>query len=59
MPGAELMTFLETQALPDPEDVLAAPQTLTLPRRGGLGRTAFAADQHPARGYAPEGEPVT
>jgi hypothetical protein len=30
------MTFLDTQALPDPEDILSDPQTLTLPRRGDL-----------------------
>ena len=34
--GAEFLTFLDTQALPDPEDVLAAPETLQLPRRGDL-----------------------
>jgi len=34
--GAEFVTFLETQALPDPEDVLADPQLLQLPRRGDL-----------------------
>jgi hypothetical protein len=34
--GAEFMTFLDTQALPDPEDILSDPQTLTLPRRGDL-----------------------
>ena len=32
--GAEFMTFVEIQALPDSEDVVAAPQSLTLPRRG-------------------------
>ncbi len=30
------MTFLDTQALPDPEDVLVAPETLRLPSRGDL-----------------------
>ena len=34
--GAEFTAFLETQALPDPEDVLADPQALRLPRRGDL-----------------------
>ena len=34
--GREFMAFLETQDLPDPEDVLADPQTLQLPRRGDL-----------------------
>lgn len=34
--GAEFLTFLDTQALPDPEEVLAAPSTLRLPRRGDL-----------------------
>jgi hypothetical protein len=34
--GAEFTTFLETQALPDPEEVLADPQVLQLPRRGDL-----------------------
>lgn len=34
--GAEFMTFLDTQALPDPEDVLSDPCTLQLPRRGDL-----------------------
>jgi len=34
--GAELMTFLDTLALPDPEDVLADPSRLQLPRRGDL-----------------------
>jgi len=34
--GSEFTAFLETQALPDPEDVLADPQTLRLPRRGDL-----------------------
>ena len=34
--GAEFAAFLETQGLPDPEAVLAAPDTLRLPRRGDL-----------------------
>jgi len=34
--GAEFLTFLDTQALPDPEDVLADPPSLQLPRRGDL-----------------------
>jgi hypothetical protein len=34
--GAEFNSFLETQALPDPEDILADPQLLRLPRRGDL-----------------------
>jgi len=34
--GAEFAAFLETQALPDPEDVLADPQTLRSPQRGDL-----------------------
>jgi hypothetical protein len=35
--GAEFTAFLETQALPDSEDVPTAPETLPLPRRGDLG----------------------
>jgi hypothetical protein len=34
--GAEFMTFLETQALPNPEYILADPDILQLPRRGDL-----------------------
>ena len=34
--GPEFAAFLETQALPDPEDVLADPQILRLPRSGDL-----------------------
>lgn len=34
--GAELTTFLETQTMPDPEGILAAPQTLRLTRHGNL-----------------------
>ncbi len=34
--GSEFTAFLETQALPDPEDVLADPQTLRLHKRGDL-----------------------
>jgi hypothetical protein len=34
--AAEFLTFLDTQALPDPEDVLATPESLQLPRRGDL-----------------------
>jgi hypothetical protein len=34
--AAEFLTFLDTQSLPDPEDVLATSETLQLPRRGDL-----------------------
>lgn len=34
--GAEFLAFLDMQALPDPEEVLASPETLQLPRRGDL-----------------------
>lgn len=34
--GAELLTFLDTVDLPDPETVLAEPRSLRLPRRGDL-----------------------
>jgi hypothetical protein len=34
--GAELLAFLDTLDLPDPEDVLRNPQSLKLPRRGDL-----------------------
>lgn len=34
--GAEFNSFLETEDLPDPEEILADPQLLELPRRGDL-----------------------
>ena len=34
--GAELLSFLDTIALPDPEDILSNPRDLQLPRRGDL-----------------------
>ena len=33
---AELLSFLDTVALPDPEDILSNPRSLQLPRRGDL-----------------------
>ncbi|MCO6458556.1 MAG: AAA family ATPase [Pirellulaceae bacterium] len=34
--GVEFLTFLDTAALPDPEEILADPRSLRLPRRGDL-----------------------